>query len=85
MNGHGTEKKHVNSEKVKIIQNVEENQTVLQNEVVKCFVLPTSSMSNIILWNVSVLEQESWCEHTKRNEKPILLIEQGSMPYYWFN
>jgi hypothetical protein len=56
------------SEKVKIIQNVESNQTVLQNEVVKCSVLPPSSLSNIILRKVSVLEQESWCEHTEKQK-----------------
>jgi hypothetical protein len=36
------------SEKVKTIQEVEINPTVLQNELAKCSVLPTSSLRNII-------------------------------------
>jgi hypothetical protein len=36
------------NEKVKIIQEVEMNPTVLQNELAKCSVLPPSSLRNII-------------------------------------
>jgi hypothetical protein len=54
-------KKFTISEKVKIIQQVEENPTVLRCETAKCFLLPLSSLSNIILWKTSFLEEESWC------------------------
>jgi hypothetical protein len=45
------------NEKVKIIQKVEEGST-MSHEIVKCFMLPPSSLSNIILWKASVLEEE---------------------------
>jgi hypothetical protein len=62
-------KKLTINEKMKIIQ-VEKNPTVSQNEIVKRFVLPPASLSNIILQKTSVLEEESWCgEHSERERK----------------
>jgi hypothetical protein len=46
---------------VKIIQEVKKNPTVLQNEIMKHFVLPLSSLSNIILRKAAILEEESQC------------------------
>jgi predicted transcriptional regulator len=54
-------KKLTISEKVKIIQEVEKNPTVSRNEIAKYFGLPPSSLSNIILWKASILEEESRC------------------------
>jgi predicted transcriptional regulator len=54
-------KKLTITEKVKIIQEVEKNPTVLQNETAKHFGLPPSSLSNIILRKASILEAESQC------------------------
>jgi hypothetical protein len=42
-------KKLTKSEKVKIIQEVEKNPTVLRNEIAKHCQVPPSSLSNIIL------------------------------------
>jgi hypothetical protein len=46
MNG----KELMKNEYVKIGQAVQKNLTVKQNEIVKLLVLPSSSLSNIILW-----------------------------------
>jgi predicted transcriptional regulator len=46
---------------VQIIQVVEKNTTVPQNEIAKHSGLPPSSLSNIILWKASILEEESQC------------------------
>jgi DNA-binding Lrp family transcriptional regulator len=54
-------KKLMVSEKVKIIQEVEKNPTVSQNEIAKHFGLPLLSLSNIILRQASILEDESRC------------------------
>jgi hypothetical protein len=52
-------KELMKSEKVKIIQAVEKNPTVLRNEIEEHFQLPPSSLSNIILRKASILEEES--------------------------
>jgi hypothetical protein len=54
-------KKLTINEGMKIIQDMEENPTMLCNEIAECFVLPSSSLSNKILWNFSILEEEIWC------------------------
>jgi hypothetical protein len=64
---------------------VEKSPTVSQNETAKCFLLPPSLLSNGILWEASVLQDESWFGHILRNEKIVLLNEEGSVPYYSFN
>jgi DNA-binding Lrp family transcriptional regulator len=53
-------------EKVKIIQEVEKNPTVSQNEIAKHSGMPPSSLSYIILWKASILEEEG---HILRNKK----------------
>jgi hypothetical protein len=50
INGHDIEEKLAANTKVKLIQEVESNSAMLQNEIVKCFVLPPSSLSNTFLW-----------------------------------
>jgi hypothetical protein len=78
---HGVKKKV--SEKVKIIQEVENNPTVSQNEIAKCFVLRLSSLSNVILRKASILEEVSWCgEHSEKQKTFISLNEHSSVPYY---
>jgi hypothetical protein len=78
---HGVEKKEVNSEEAKIIQVVEKNPTVSRNETVKCFVLPPSSLSNIIIWKSLILEEENCGAHSEI-KKLILLNKQGPVPCY---
>jgi predicted transcriptional regulator len=62
-------KKLTMNEKVKIIQEVEENPNVSQNEIVKRFVLPLSTLSNIILQKASILEEESRCGAHSEKQK----------------
>jgi hypothetical protein len=70
VNGHGIEKKKLTvSEKVKIVQEVEKHPAMSQNEIAKCFVLPLSSLSNIILLKASILEEEIWCGAHSEKQK----------------
>jgi hypothetical protein len=43
---------------------------VSQNEIVKSFVLPSLSLSNKIIWKVSILAEEVGVGHILRNLKP---------------
>jgi transposase-like protein len=62
-------KKLTKSEKVKIIQEVK-NPTVSRNEIAKHFVLPLSSLNNIILQKASIPEEESQCgAHSEKQKK----------------
>jgi hypothetical protein len=57
-------------------------ESVSRNEILKCFMLPPSSLSNIILQRASILEEESWCGANSGGKKITLLKEQGSVPNY---
>lgn len=71
---------------MKMFQEVEKNTTALWNESASCSVMPPSSLNNIILHKASVLEEESWCEvYSEEWEKTLILLsEQSSVLYYWF-
>jgi hypothetical protein len=61
-------KKLIRSKKVKTIQEVEKNPTVLRNEIVKCSVLPPLS-SSVFLWEASILKRKAGVRHILINEK----------------
>jgi hypothetical protein len=72
MYGHGMaleRKRLMKNEKVKIIQEMENNRTLLQNEIAKHSALPSSSLSNTILWKSSILEEKVGEGHILRNKK----------------
>jgi hypothetical protein len=63
MTGHDIKKKEANSKSES--ENYSEGGKE-SNSVVKCFVLLLFSLSDIILWKVSFLEERSWCSHSEK-------------------
>jgi hypothetical protein len=72
------------SEEVKLFRKWPKNQALSQNEIVKGSVLPPLSLSNVILWKASIVEEESCCgPHSEKWGCELKVYQMKNLkPYY---